>query len=240
MTAPASAASATLPFTLFDNRMLIAVSLDGKGPFSMIVDTGSSSLVITLDVARRLGIAARAAGRAYGAGSGSSALAAARVPSLAIGALRFRNVNAGVIDLSPIRRKFGFPALDGVIGYDTLRRYRMGIDIDAIADHALGGAAGDSENRFVRRVHSRWERTHSHPGRRRRRTRNVSRRYRRSLVVNALSSLRANERLLPRRADSQRRHGIWRRRSDLQRSSANHRLALRLDHPRRADACVAR
>ena len=134
MTAPASAASATLPFTLFDNRMLIAVSLDGKGPFSMIVDTGSSSLVITPDVARRLGIAARAAGRAYGAGSGSSALAAAAQiaePPCDRGLCAFRNVNAGVIDLSPIRRKFGFPALDGVIGYDTLRRYRMGIDIDA-------------------------------------------------------------------------------------------------------------
>ncbi|HET6275955.1 MAG TPA: alpha/beta fold hydrolase [Candidatus Cybelea sp.] len=131
VTASASADSATIPFMLFDNRMLIEVSLDGKGPFSMIVDTGSSSLVITPDVARRLGIVARPAGRAYGAGSGSSALASARVPSLAIGSLRFRDVNADVIDLSPIRRKFGFPALDGVIGYDTLRRFRMRIDVDA-------------------------------------------------------------------------------------------------------------
>lgn len=131
MTAPASALSATVPFELFDNRMLVTVSLDGKGPFSMIVDTGSSSLVITPDVARRLGIAARPAGRAYGAGSGSSALASARVPSLALGPLRFRNVNADVIDLSPIRHRFGFPALDGVIGYETLRRFRVGINMDA-------------------------------------------------------------------------------------------------------------
>ena len=38
--APA-ATSTTVPFTLFDNRMLIAVTLDGSGPFTMIVDTGS-------------------------------------------------------------------------------------------------------------------------------------------------------------------------------------------------------
>jgi|HubBroStandDraft_4_1064222.scaffolds.fasta_scaffold00011_85 predicted aspartyl protease/alpha-beta hydrolase superfamily lysophospholipase len=127
----ANGSSTTVPFTLFDNRMLVAVSLDGKGPFSMIVDTGSSSLVITPSVARRLGLAPRSAGYAYGAGSGSSALAQTRVPSVAIGSLRFRNVSTDVIDLSPIRRAFRFPALDGVIGYSTLRRFRMGVDMDA-------------------------------------------------------------------------------------------------------------
>lgn len=133
MTAPANAAaSTTVPFTLFDNRMMVTVRLAGKGPFSMIVDTGSSSLVITPSVARRLGIASRPAGYASGAGSSAAALSRAVVPSLDIGALHLPSLGVDVLDLTPIQRAFGFPRLDGVIGYDTLRRYRVGVDIDAM------------------------------------------------------------------------------------------------------------
>jgi alpha-beta hydrolase superfamily lysophospholipase len=133
LVAPANAAaSTTVPFTLFDNRMMVTVRLAGKGPFSMIVDTGSSSLVITPNVARRLGIASLSAGYATGAGSGAAALSRAVVPSLDVGALRLRGLRADVLDLTPIQRAFGFPHLDGVIGYDTLRRYRVGVDIDAM------------------------------------------------------------------------------------------------------------
>ncbi len=131
MTAPANGASSTtVPFTLFDNRMVVSVRLDGQGPFSMIVDTGSSSLVVTPGVAQRLGLASRSAGYASGAGSGKARLSRAVVPSLEVGTLRFRHVAAAVLDLAPIARAFGFPHLDGVVGYDTLRRYRMGVDVD--------------------------------------------------------------------------------------------------------------
>ena len=37
-----------------------------------------------------------------------------------------------MIDLSPIRRAIGFPALDGIVGYDILRRLRVGVDMDAV------------------------------------------------------------------------------------------------------------
>jgi pimeloyl-ACP methyl ester carboxylesterase len=127
--APA-ATSTTVPFTLFDNRMLIGVTLDGSGPFTMIVDTGSESLVITPSVAQRLGLSARPAGSTGGAGSGSSALSLSRVGSVGIGAMRFQNLAVDVIDLSPIRHAIGFPQLDGVIGYSILRKLRAGVDMD--------------------------------------------------------------------------------------------------------------
>ena len=124
------ATSTTVPFTLFDNRMLIQVTLDGAGPFTMIVDTGSESLVITPSVAQRLGLALRAAGSTGGAGSGSSQLSLSRVESVGIGAMRFDNLAADVIDLSPIQHAIGFPKLDGVIGYSILRKLRAGVDMD--------------------------------------------------------------------------------------------------------------
>ena len=118
------------PFTLFDNRMMIAATIDGKGPFTMIVDTGAPSVVVTPGVARSLELPARAAGSVTGAGSGSSSFSMTRLSSVAIGSLRFNNLRAEVIDLSPIQRAIGFPRLDGVIGYDILRRLRVGVDMD--------------------------------------------------------------------------------------------------------------
>jgi predicted aspartyl protease len=122
--------STTVPFTLFDNRMLVGVSLNGIGPFAMIVDTGSDALVVTPSVARRLALITRAAGSATGAGSGSAAVAQTRIASVAIGALRFREIPTEVIDLSPIQRAIGFPRLDGIVGYSILRRLRVGVDMN--------------------------------------------------------------------------------------------------------------
>jgi predicted aspartyl protease len=126
-----SAQSTSVPFVLFDNRMMIQVTIDGKGPFAMIVDTGSTSETITPEVARRIGLQTRAAGTATGAGSGSPPLAVTQLSSIAIGSLHFDNLKTGVLDLSPIRRTIGFPRLDGIIGYDILRRLRVGVDMDA-------------------------------------------------------------------------------------------------------------
>ena len=44
--------------------------------------------------------------------------------------MSFRNVPTDVLDLSPVQRAIGFPRLDGVIGYDILRRLRVGVDMD--------------------------------------------------------------------------------------------------------------
>lgn len=122
--------STTVPFALFDNRMLVRVSLNGAGPFTMIVDTGSYSLVVTPSVAGRLKLVTRAAGSETGAGSGSAAFARTRLSSVTIGSMSFRNIQADVLDLSPIQRAIGFPRLDGVIGYNILRKLRVGVDMD--------------------------------------------------------------------------------------------------------------
>jgi alpha-beta hydrolase superfamily lysophospholipase len=112
--------------------MLIAATLAGRGPYMMIVDTGSASVVITPGVARGLALATRSAGSATGAGSGSESLATTRLSSVAIGSLRFNGLHAEVLDLSRIQRAFGFPRLDGIIGYEILRHLRVGVDMDAM------------------------------------------------------------------------------------------------------------
>ncbi len=124
------ATSTTVPFTLVDNRMVVQATIDGSGPFAMIVDTGTYGVVITPAVATQLKLATKAAGSATGAGSGSAQVSSTRLTSLTIGSLRFDRVRSDVLDLSRIQRAFGFPHLDGIIGYGILRRLRVGIDMD--------------------------------------------------------------------------------------------------------------
>ncbi len=109
---------------------MVQVMLDGRGPFMMIVDTGDPTVTITPSVAQGLKLAARAAGSVTGAGSGSESVGRTRLDSVGIGALRFEDLDAEVLDLSRIQRTFGFPRLDGIVGYGILRRLRVGVNMD--------------------------------------------------------------------------------------------------------------
>jgi hypothetical protein len=122
--------STTVPFTLFDNRMLVRAMLDGKGPFTMVVDTGTYTVTITPLVAQKLGLATRSGGSAFGAGSNSVTVGAAHLKSLEVGTLRFEDLHTDVLDLTTIQRTFGFSHLDGIIGYSILGKLRVGIDMD--------------------------------------------------------------------------------------------------------------
>ena len=126
----AGAQSTSVPFALVDNRMVVQATIDGQGPFSMVVDTGTTSVSVTPAVAQRLRLAARGGGAAIGAGSGSTSFSVTGLSDLALGSLHFKDLHAEVLDLSRIQRAFGFPHLDGIIGYEVLHRLRMGVDMD--------------------------------------------------------------------------------------------------------------
>lgn len=127
---PRGLTSTTVPFMLFDNRILVRATINGNGPFTMIVDTGTYTVVITPSVARRLGLATRPGGPAHGAGSNPVAVGASQLNTLDIGALRFGDLHTDVLDLTAIQHAFGFAHLDGIIGYSVLGKLRVGIDMD--------------------------------------------------------------------------------------------------------------
>jgi len=123
--------SATIPFTYFDNRIVIQCSIDGKGPFAMIVDTGSPDVVVTPETAQRLQAKVRSAGTVTGAGNNPVAQGSTHLLRLSLGALSFTNVDADVLNLDQIRAKLHFPHLDGLIGHSVLKRYAVFINVDA-------------------------------------------------------------------------------------------------------------
>jgi len=127
---PASAAT-PVPFTLVDNRMVIQCTIDGKGPFSMIVDTGSPDVTIDSQTATTLALRVRNAGSATGAGNKAVQMGSAQLASLAIGAQSFDRLDVSVLDLSEIRTKLHFSRLDGIVGYSIMKRFAVVVDVDA-------------------------------------------------------------------------------------------------------------
>jgi predicted aspartyl protease len=120
----------TVPYQFIDNRVVIACRVDGRGPYSFVLDTGANATVITPELARALGLRTKAAGQTTGAGNGSQAISSTSLATLAIGSFSFAALQATVLDLREIKDNIGFNHFDGVIGYPVLAKFETKIDAD--------------------------------------------------------------------------------------------------------------
>jgi len=127
----AAAGTISVPFTFVDNRMMIQCKVNGAGPFSMVVDTGSPDVVIDRHVADLVGTHVRDNGTVSGAGNKPVRIGATQLATLSIGPQTFDRVDASVLDLSEIRTKLGFPRLDGIIGYSIMKHFAVVVDVDS-------------------------------------------------------------------------------------------------------------
>ena len=126
-----TSSSISVPFIFVDNRMTIQCRINGAGPFTMIIDTGSPDIVVDPRTASLLAAHVHSAGTTSGAGNKVIHIGATELSSLSIGSRTFTNVPASVIDLSEIRTKLGFARLDGVIGYTIMKRFAVLVDVDS-------------------------------------------------------------------------------------------------------------
>jgi len=120
--------SAVIPFSFEDNRIFVKTIINGKGPFSFVVDTGGD-LTIDRAVARRIGLHSKPAGSLSGAGSSTASYSTAVVATVQVGTAQADNQEAEVLDLSQIREGIGLPRLDGIIGYSMLKHYAVEVDM---------------------------------------------------------------------------------------------------------------
>ena len=117
----------TLPFQLIDNRIFVPVTVEGRGPYQFIFDTGGRN-VLDLGVARELKLALEGADAAEGAGASAQQAWQAHVGETTLGAVRMREQDFVVTSLEPIRRAIGFRRFDGVVGAELLSRFVIDID----------------------------------------------------------------------------------------------------------------
>jgi Aspartyl protease/PDZ domain len=119
------AASVTVPFRLLNNHIYVSTMVNGKGPYTFIVDTGGHCL-ISPQLVVELGLKIVGATAMSGAGAKTTAGGFTHVDEIALGGVRMRN-------------QLGFAApiytpavegirVEGMVGFEMFRRFAIQID----------------------------------------------------------------------------------------------------------------
>jgi predicted aspartyl protease len=118
----------TLPFRLLNNHIFIDASVNGKGPFPFLVDTGGHD-ILTPSTAKALGLRPIGAIEASGAGDKTQTSGYTRIDSLSFGAASLRKQTVLILDFSP-KDVEGF-VVGGMIGSEVFQRFVVRIDYGA-------------------------------------------------------------------------------------------------------------
>jgi Aspartyl protease/PDZ domain len=114
--------STTIPFELVDNHVDLPVTINGKGPFHFIFDTGGANYIDS-SLAMELGIKATGKGTGFGVGTGTEAIQFGKVETLQVGDATLHDQTFVV---GPVRDGFGVSSgkpVDGLIGFEVLSRF---------------------------------------------------------------------------------------------------------------------
>ena len=107
--------------------ILIDVHAHGRGPFQFAIDTGTSTTAITPELARQLGVTSSPAG-AGTTGGGPINFSAGSLQSFQVGGAKIDNVAVVVADFFTMLNAAIGANLDGIVGYNFLRNYKVVID----------------------------------------------------------------------------------------------------------------
>lgn len=137
-----------LPTRWVQDMPLVQVVLEGRGPYELLIDTGSSATILSRRVADEAGLEPLG-GTAYAVGAHGDVVGSTdlrRVRSLEIGPCRFEETAVLVLDLAPLRRSFQVP-FDGIVGYPLFMRTTWTLDYPArqvrLGAPPLGAPDGD-------------------------------------------------------------------------------------------------
>jgi clan AA aspartic protease (TIGR02281 family) len=118
-------------FRIESGKPIITVDtiVNGKGPFSFVVDTGASHTVISNQTAEKLGLnenspgCCEAAGQSAQGAGGPVAARTATVESVRVEDVEVKNLEVALIDLTSLSKDW-----NGIIGYTFMKNYKVVID----------------------------------------------------------------------------------------------------------------
>lgn len=117
-----------VPFEFFRNEIIVQVKVNGKGPFNMMLDTGTDPSAVDLATAKELALKlSSAGGPVSGGGADRNVAYATKLPLIELGGLTAKNVAALTLDLSKVSARLGKP-LHGVLGHSLLNGRVVQID----------------------------------------------------------------------------------------------------------------
>ena len=117
-----------IPFDFYRNEIIVQVKINGKGPFSMMIDTGTDPSAVDLTTAKEIGLKLDSTGRqGTGTGTDKNLAYVTRFPLVEVGSLGAKDIWAAAIDLSKVSARLGRP-LHGVLGHSLLNGRVVQID----------------------------------------------------------------------------------------------------------------
>ncbi|TFW15871.1 hypothetical protein E4L96_17325 [Massilia arenosa] len=117
----------TVPITI-GKRLLINATIDGKGPFPFVLDTGGQA-ILTKKAAAALGLTGKQAGELSGVGGASVSTASAMVRDLNIGGAALHDVPFLIFPMPPSFSANGDgPEVAGVLGLEVFEQFAVRFD----------------------------------------------------------------------------------------------------------------
>lgn len=107
--------------------ILVEVYANGRGPFQFAIDTGTSTTAITPELAKELEVTSSPIGAAT-TGGAHVAVTAGMLRSFMVGGAKIDNMAVVVADFFAMLSSAVGAKLDGIVGYNFLRNYRVVID----------------------------------------------------------------------------------------------------------------
>jgi len=107
--------------------ILVDVHANGRGPFQFAIDTGTSTSAITPELAKELSLTTSEIPPLTG-GGGQIQASASTFQSLQLGGAKIDNVSVVVADFFTMLNAAIGAKLDGIVGYNFLRNYKVVID----------------------------------------------------------------------------------------------------------------
>ena len=107
--------------------ILIPVAVNGRGPYSFVLDTGASLTMLSPRLETELGLVAGI--EANGVGAGGALRVLLHTADISVAAQHLRDVEVAVGDLSAVEKAVG-TSLDGILGYNFLSRFAVTIDYE--------------------------------------------------------------------------------------------------------------
>jgi predicted aspartyl protease len=130
MAGAAGAGQAEIPFRLagpVKPLVLVPALVNGSGPHAFVLDTGASATVLSPALAAGLRLETSAAEPVTG-GGGTLQATVGHVGSLAVGGAELRDVTVMVADFLVELGKVAGAPLEGILGYNFLRHFRVTLD----------------------------------------------------------------------------------------------------------------
>jgi Aspartyl protease len=130
--ASATRSPVVIPFELSERgHIFLHVRVNSSEPLWFVLDSGSGDTVLNNRLIKKLNLKVEAEGEAAGAGSEQAAVLTTGV-SLDVGGVRLTRQDIPAIDFQRLEKSIG-REIDGMLGYDFIRRFVVEVDYEALS-----------------------------------------------------------------------------------------------------------